>query len=174
MFQLWCFCLLTLSDFPFLSLLFLRGSFSELFLLVWSISLSFTNMWSISQFSNRFFPSTLAVCINHLYTIWLVLSLQQLKTTEDLVSDTDRNIHVMFEALKRKKKAKVESLMLNRNSFAQTIENLFALSFLVKDGRAHIYVEETGAQVVGIISCQKFLPWFLFYFSFIFLFFIFL
>lgn len=83
-----------------------------------------------------------------------LLYLQQLKTTIDLVSDTDRNIHVMFEVLKRKKKAKVESLILNRSSFAQTIENLFALSFLVKDGRAQMYVEETGAQVVGNISCQ--------------------
>lgn len=65
------------------------------------------------------------------------------------MSDTDRNIHAMFEVLKRRKKVRVESLILNRDSFSQTIENLFAMSFLVKDGRVHIYVDETGARVVG-------------------------
>ncbi|XP_057776747.1 non-structural maintenance of chromosomes element 4 homolog A-like [Salvia miltiorrhiza] len=73
---------------------------------------------------------------------------EELETTVDLVSNTDRNIHVMFEVLKRKKKAEVECLVLNRYSFAQTVENLFALSFLVKDGRVHMYVDETGARLV--------------------------
>ncbi|KAL7084466.1 hypothetical protein ACP275_14G224200 [Erythranthe tilingii] len=65
-----------------------------------------------------------------------------------VVAETDTNMHLMFEILKKEKKVKVENLMLNRNSFAQTVENLFALSFLVRDGRVIINVDETGSQVV--------------------------
>lgn len=79
----------------------------------------------------------------------ILLCRQQLESEAELATETDRNIHVMFEILKRKKKVKIERLILNRSSFAQTIENLFALSFLVKDGRVEIYVED-GSQVVGI------------------------
>ncbi|KAI3461063.1 hypothetical protein Pfo_017726 [Paulownia fortunei] len=73
---------------------------------------------------------------------------EELEKAAEVVTDTDRNMHMMFEILKKEKKVKVENLMLNRNSFAQTVENLFALSFLVKDGRVRIDVDEIGSQVV--------------------------
>ncbi|KAJ7957422.1 Non-structural maintenance of chromosomes element 4 [Quillaja saponaria] len=64
-------------------------------------------------------------------------------------TDTDYNMATMFEILRRKKRVRLESLMLNRKSFAQTMENLFALSFLVKDGRAEIAIDESGSHYVS-------------------------
>lgn len=64
-------------------------------------------------------------------------------------TDTDKNMAVMFEILRRKRQAKLESLVLNRSCFAQTVENLFALSFLIKDGRAEIIVDESGSHIVS-------------------------
>ncbi|XP_073288616.1 non-structural maintenance of chromosomes element 4 homolog A-like [Primulina huaijiensis] len=72
---------------------------------------------------------------------------EELEKVAEVITDTDRNMLTMFDVLKKEKKTKVENLMFNRNSFAQTVENLFALSFLVKDGRVHIDVDENGSQI---------------------------
>ncbi|XP_047943813.1 non-structural maintenance of chromosomes element 4 homolog A [Salvia hispanica] len=62
---------------------------------------------------------------------------------------TDKNMATMFNVLRKNRKAKLENLMLNRKSFAQTVENLFALSFLIKDGRAEILVDASGQHLVS-------------------------
>ncbi|KAK9061501.1 hypothetical protein SSX86_018683 [Deinandra increscens subsp. villosa] len=72
---------------------------------------------------------------------------------EDAVSkektETEKTIAKMFDILKTNRKVRLESLVLNRISFAQTVENLFALSFLVKDGRVVIVVDDNGSQYVS-------------------------
>jgi hypothetical protein len=63
-------------------------------------------------------------------------------------TDTDKNMSTMFNILREKKTVQLEHLILNRISFAQTVENLFALSFLVKDGRAEIIMDKNRLHYV--------------------------
>ncbi|KAK7390706.1 hypothetical protein VNO78_18729 [Psophocarpus tetragonolobus] len=64
-------------------------------------------------------------------------------------TDTDKNMATMFHILRRTKRARLENLIFNKNSFSQTVENLFALSFLVKDGRAEITLDENRLHYVS-------------------------
>ncbi|KAM0855709.1 hypothetical protein ACQ4PT_049599 [Festuca glaucescens] len=73
---------------------------------------------------------------------------QLVDPSETAKSDTDRNMAVLFDVLRKNKKTKLENLILNRTSFAQTVENIFALSFLVKDGRVEINVNDDGHHIV--------------------------
>lgn len=62
--------------------------------------------------------------------------------------ETDKNMVTMFNILRRHKQVRLEALLLNRRSFSQTIENIFALSFLVKDGRAEIKLDENKNHII--------------------------
>jgi hypothetical protein len=81
-------------------------------------------------------------------TIWSLLQVAD-DPTEKTNNDTDKNVEAIFNLLWRKKSVRLEHLVLNRASFAQTVENIFALSFLVQDGRVEI-----NAIDEGIIVCK--------------------
>jgi DNA-binding TFAR19-related protein (PDSD5 family) len=74
--------------------------------------------------------------------------LQLVEGSRNERNDIDKNMLTMFNILRKNRLVKLENLVLNRNSFAQTVENLFTLSFLVRDGRAEIKVDKAGCHLI--------------------------
>lgn len=104
------------------------------------------------------------VCFD-VYSVTIYLK-QLDETVGEEKTDTDKNMATMFDILRRTKRVQLENLILNRTSFAQTVENLFALSFLVKDGRAMISLDENRSHYVCKMCFHHNYPKFCFLFLF--------
>eukprot|EP00898_Chlorokybus_atmophyticus_P003200 jgi/Chlat1/3881/Chrsp26S04169 len=65
---------------------------------------------------------------------------------------TDRNMSVMVKLLKSNPDAPVVKVINNPQSFAQTVENLFTLSFLVREG--HVQVRKNDAGILIVASAE--------------------
>jgi hypothetical protein len=74
--------------------------------------------------------------------------LMQVKEADGTKQETDANMEIMFGKLRSAKSIALDALVLNRSSFSQTVENLFSLSFLVKDGRAAVNYASDGTHLI--------------------------
>lgn len=65
--------------------------------------------------------------------------------------ETDKNMEVMWNILRQKerenKPVHLLELVMNHASFSQTVENLFTLSFLVKDNKVELKHSDQGVMV---------------------------
>jgi hypothetical protein len=83
-------------------------------------------------------------------------------TTADAVDDTNaeqqtdhamkRMVRVMKERKHKKETLTMEELAVNPSSFAQFVENVFTLSFLVKDGEAGLAMPEAPDAADGVVN----------------------
>eukprot|EP00242_Pyramimonas_sp_CCMP2087_P003446 CAMPEP_0198229482 /NCGR_PEP_ID=MMETSP1445-20131203/114147_1 /TAXON_ID=36898 /ORGANISM="Pyramimonas sp., Strain CCMP2087" /LENGTH=348 /DNA_ID=CAMNT_0043909945 /DNA_START=80 /DNA_END=1126 /DNA_ORIENTATION=+ len=78
---------------------------------------------------------------------------EQVTSTSDAKQqETDRNMNQMHKILKSVKRVSMARLMNNPRSFAQTVENLFTMSFLVRDGRAQLLHGKDGS--IDVVSAD--------------------
>ena len=71
--------------------------------------------------------------------------------TNDTVNETERIYEVLKKIQKKMKGAPIclYEFMINTKSFSRTVENIFYISFLVKDGYVKIYLDEDNLPVIG-------------------------
>lgn len=87
-------------------------------------------------------------------------------SNEKEISTTVTEIERIYKILKRffkkfKRPICLYEFMVNPKSFCRTIENIFYVSFLVKDGYARIYLDKENLPVIGK-SIMLFLNWLIF------------
>jgi non-structural maintenance of chromosomes element 4 len=63
------------------------------------------------------------------------------------IHETSHNVQKIYECLVKYEPIKLYEFVINANSFGQTVENLFYLSFLMRDGKLSVK-EEDGELIV--------------------------
>lgn len=63
-------------------------------------------------------------------------------------SDTTRHVKRVYDLLERMGPINMFEFFINPESFSQSVENLFYLSFLIRDGKAYID-DENGEPMLG-------------------------
>lgn len=67
-------------------------------------------------------------------------------TSEELSKETSENVMKIFSVLENIGSFPFYQFITDPRSFARTVENLFYVSFLIKDNRARIFVPEIASQ----------------------------
>ena len=63
-------------------------------------------------------------------------------------NETTVNVAKIYQCLLQVQEMNVFKFFINANSFSQTVENLFHLSFLVRDGKVSIEEDEDGDVII--------------------------
>ena len=74
----------------------------------------------------------------------------QVLITDDVIKDDSMEIKVgsLYGKLLENRLLALDNLLFE-DSFSQAVENLFALSFLVKDGSVELTINENGEHLIG-------------------------
>ena len=68
------------------------------------------------------------------------------------VNETTQNVQKLYDLLLQVQPISLYKFFINPNSFAETVENLFHLSFLIRDGK--ISVDETEHGDLIVEACE--------------------
>lgn len=85
------------------------------------------------------------------------LNVNSEEETNNTVQETERIHKILSKYFKRSKGRALclYEFMINPNSFSRTIENIFYISFLIKDGFAKIYLDEDQLPVIVPVSDEQ-------------------
>eukprot|EP01114_Cavostelium_apophysatum_P014871 TRINITY_DN3957_c0_g1_i1.p1 TRINITY_DN3957_c0_g1~~TRINITY_DN3957_c0_g1_i1.p1 ORF type:complete len:425 (-),score=102.44 TRINITY_DN3957_c0_g1_i1:585-1859(-) len=72
--------------------------------------------------------------------------------TEHLDSETSRNVQEVKSHLEKAKEMNFYKFIFDPKSFSNTVENMFHLSFLIKEGHASLKLDESRQPIVGIAT----------------------
>src|SRR5436190_12057148 len=64
-------------------------------------------------------------------------------------NETTRNVHTIANILQEEQPINLFEFIVNPESFGQTVENMFYLSFLIRDGKASID-DESGQPILSM------------------------